>query len=147
MAQSDLLARSERLFNRLNLDYGRQDDGSLVVPTEDDRPILVATRLATDGGGRDWPVLRFIVYVLEDVEPAQADMDLLVSANEASGFGSVILIRDVRAVVVFHEAVGWPGDAEFRVTLELMASSRGLVEEFLAGRIVGTVPLGYSDLV
>lgn len=147
MNQSDLMALSERLFNQLEIEYSEVDDGGLVVPTEDDLPIFVGTVEATGADGREWPVLTLLLPVLEEVDIGRIDMDLLVSANAESPFGSVELRREERAIVLYHESVGWPGAAELSVTIELVIGSRAAVEEFLAGRIPGSAPTPYSELV
>jgi hypothetical protein len=147
MQQSDLLALSERLFNQLGLDYAQQDDGDLVIPTEDDRPIYVSTEGVTDGDGREFPVLTLWLPLLEEVRPDRVDKDLLAAANEMCPFGSVLWLREAEAIVLYHEAVGWPGAAEYRITLELLVSSAAAVEEFLDGRVPGTEPTAYSEMV
>jgi hypothetical protein len=82
-----------------------------------------------------------------DVAVDKVDMDLLVAANEFSPFGSVVLARDAEVLAVFSETVGWPGAAEYRIALGLMVSSANAVDEFLAGRVAGSEPPSYSDLV
>jgi hypothetical protein len=148
MNQADLLALSERLFNQLGFEYGIQDEGEgLIIPTEDDDPVYIAADLVEDGDGRDWPVLNFVLPLVEEVNVRKVDRDLIIEANEVCGFGSVVLLREQEAVVLYHSAVGWPGAAEYNVTLQLLVSSADDMRQLLDGRMSGKRPLPYSEVV
>lgn len=150
MTPEDLLALSERVLLQLEFDYGTQvedaDGRVLMVATDDDRTILVQADGFEDEAERTWPVLVFLTVLLVDVDPRKADSDLLVQANTECDFGSVVL-TDARELWLHHVCVGWPGGAEFRVTLDLLATSAGSVLEALGDRIPGDAPLPYSELV
>ena len=146
MTTKDLLALSERLLCQLEFNYGiTEDEQGLLIPTEDDRVILVLTD-ECDFDDRKWPVLVFVVVLLTDVDSRPGDASPLVKANADCMFGSVVL-NDDKELLLHHFCVGWPGGAEFQVTFELMAASAEGVLEMLGNRISGSAAKPFSEVV
>ncbi len=137
----------EEALTQLGMEFGTRDDGTLVIPTPDGGPIFVAADTVTYEEGPDWPVLQLLLPILEDVDSKQVDMDVLALANEMSPSGSVVLLREAKMLGLWKDCVGWPGTAEYQAMLDIMVFSAAAVEEFLAGRISGSAPPRYSDLV
>ena len=52
-----------------------------------------------------------------------------------------------RSLTVVHEAVGWPGAAEYRAAMEMLVTSAMYVEEQLADAMSGSPPPTFSELV
>lgn len=149
-------ALSERLFNQLDLTYGKADDGDLVIATEADRAIYLMwastsppTARVASGRCSTSSTAQLLLPLLEEVEPAWS-LDRHRPSRLGERDESVrlrVLVRETHAVGLYHETVGLPGAAEYRAAIELRNGSDDVVEVFLAGRIAERAPSAYSEIV
>lgn len=148
MTREDLLVLTERLLNQLEWEFGTPEEKDhFVVLAEDDRTLFIEVSEMEDAQGTKWPVLVLSVLLLHDVDVEAADLAALSDLNNQAPMGAVVLDVNERVLTVVHEAVGWPGAAEYRATMEMLVTSAIGVEEQLAGAISGSTPPKYSDLV
>ncbi len=148
MTRNDLLVLTERLLNQLDWEFGSPKDREhFVVLAEDDRTLFIGVGEMEDAQGTNWPVLVFSVPLLHDVDVEAADLAALSGLNSEAPIGNVVLDANERSLIVVHEAVGWPGAAEYRATMEMLVMSAMYVEEQLADAISGSAPPTFSELV
>jgi hypothetical protein len=148
MTRDDLRVLTERLLNQLEWEFGTPEDKDhFVVLAEDDRTLLIEVGEMEDAQGTNWPLLVLSVPLLHEVDVEAADLAALSDLNSQAPIGTVVLDANDRSLTVVHEAVGWPGAAEYRATMEMLVSSAMYVEEKLAGGTSGSAPPKYSELV
>jgi hypothetical protein len=148
MTKQDLLVLTERLLNQLEWEFGAPEGNEhFVVLAEDDRTLFIEADELEDAQGAMWPVLGLWVPLLYDVDVDAADLSTLSELNGQVPIGTVVLSADAQSLVVVHQAVGWPGAAEYRAAMEMLVASAMYVEEHLADAVSGSAPPKYSELV
>lgn len=148
MTRDDLLVLTERLLNQLDWEFGTPEDKDhFVVLAEDDRTLFIEVGEMEDAQGTNWPLLVLSVPLLHDVDVEAADLAALSNLNSEAPIGTVVLDTDARSLTMVHAAVGWPGAAEYRATMEMLVTSAVFVEEQLADAMSGSAPPKYSELV
>jgi hypothetical protein len=149
MTTDDLFALTKRLLDRLNLNYAVGDDGaSLLTDSDDGVPISISFAEVADSTESTWPVVCLALPLLTAVDMAAAS-ERLGDLNEELVIGKVSAreLDGEPTLWLEHETVGWPGAAEYQVTLEVLVGNAVDLRARLSSEISGTKPVLYADLV
>ena len=143
MTVEQLRDRVREALIGLNLNHGwSADEWVIVVEGENDRVLYVTFEEVDDTAGRKWPAICLAVPILEGVDATALPAGML-ETNHALVVGKIGL-RNGR-LSVEHEIMGWPGQAEFGATLEILLNHHAALAVRLEGIVAGSPPPPYSE--
>ncbi|MEJ7656580.1 MAG: hypothetical protein WKF33_06090 [Thermoleophilaceae bacterium] len=148
MQIADLETLIERLLDSSEIDWARHDQfQGLIIPREGGSVVFIAFE-EIEVDDEPVPLIGLDAPLFERVSLESVPSGRLAQINHDLLIGKLSWDEDGSRLTLQHEMVAWPGAAEFRVALQVLADNANAIRAELAEEIEGRVdPVAWSDLV
>ncbi|MDA0159288.1 hypothetical protein OM076_03335 [Solirubrobacter ginsenosidimutans] len=144
----EMITRAKEMLVALGVSFGETPDGlTLVLPTPTGGVLLLSAGEVDDAAGEMWPVSMIDVPLMTNVDPASLPPGLIARLNDQIVIGKVCIDQRDNTLTLRHEVVGWPGPAEWRVSIQALIGHAERMPPMLSNAVAGTPPPSYEDLL
>jgi hypothetical protein len=143
-----MLTRTREMLIAFGASFAETPDGlAFVLPTPTGGFLRLSAGEIDDATGEMWPVSLIDLPLLRHVDPASLPPGLIARLNDDIVIGKVCVDHRDNTLLVRHEVVGWPGPAEWGVSIQALIGHAERMLPGLAATVAGAPPPSYDDLL